>query len=72
MRLTTWVRRHKDILIQLPSEWNPYRVSRKKLYLTTAGIQTHDLRFTSPTLYQLSYKAKPGEDHGMMSSHPSG
>ena len=25
-----------------------------------AEIQTYDLRFTSPTLYQLSYKVKPG------------
>ena len=54
MRLTTWVRGYEDILILLPSELNPYWVSRDKLYLTAAGIQTHDLRFTSPTLYQLS------------------
>ena len=41
-------------IVLLPSEWNPYRVSREKLYLIAAGIRTRDLRFTSPTLYQLS------------------
>ena len=66
MRLTTWVSRHKDILILLPSESNPYRVSREKLYLTAAGIRTQDLRFTSPALYQRSYKAKPGGGHGVI------
>ena len=49
-----------------PSESNPYRVSREKLYLTAAGIRTRDLRFIGPMLYLLSYKAKPGGGHGMM------
>ena len=44
----------------IPSETNPYRASREKLYLTVAGIRTRDLRFSVPTLYKLSYKAKPG------------
>ena len=43
-----------------PSETNPYRASREEVYLTVAGIRTRDLRFTSLTLYQLRYKAKPG------------
>ena len=50
----------------LPSESNPYRVSREKLYLTAAGIRTRDLPFSSPTLYELSYKAKPETGCGMM------
>ena len=49
-----------------PSEMNPYWVSREKIHLTTAGIWTRDLQFTSPMLYQLSYKAKLGAGHGMM------
>ena len=28
----------------------------KKLHLTAAGIRTRDLRFTSPTLYHLSWQ----------------
>ena len=38
----------------------------EKLYLTTAGIWTRGLRFTSPTFYQLRYKAKPGAGLGMI------
>ena len=64
MELCTWVE-DKDINAT-PSETNPYRASREKLYLTAAGIRTHDLRFTSATLYQLSYKAKPGVGRGMV------
>ena len=48
------------------SKTNPYRASRKKFCVTAAGIQTRDLRFASPTPYQLSYKAKPGAGCGMM------
>ena len=51
-----------------PSKTNPYRASREKLYLTAAGIRTCDLRFTSLTLYQLSYKAKPGAGRRMIIS----
>ena len=53
----------------LPSESNPYWVSRDKLDLTMAGIRTRNLRFTSLMLYQLSYEAKPGGGHGMIMFH---
>ena len=55
----------KDINVT-PSEKNPHRASREKLYLTTAGIRTSNLWFASPTLCQRSYKAKPGASRGMM------
>ena len=60
---------YMDILIFLPSDSNPYWSSREKLYLTAAEIRTRDLRFTSPTLYQPSYKAKSGAGRGMIVFH---
>ena len=37
------------------SKTNPYQANREKPHLTMAGIQTHNLWFTSLMLYQLSY-----------------
>ena len=62
MELCAWVK-DKDINAT-PNETNAYWASREKLHLTAAGIRTHDLRFSSPTLDQLCCKAKPRAGRG--------
>ena len=50
----TRVENNNEVLLRV-NESIPEK--QRKIYLAPAGIRTRDLRFTSPMLYQLSYKS---------------
>ena len=53
MEQWTWVENNNEVLLRVTNHTG----QAEKILLGPAGIRTRDLRFTSPMLYQLSYRS---------------